>query len=327
MTGAASIANGSCHEYLRLAPSVAARVAGDSSAGLVLRRSWRSGAPCHGTANDTIRESWLTWKLGEMGIAPRVHAMWLTPLHSFLFVIVEAYTMTLEELVLEAAPSSSLRDSPITHTAAAAATASAAAADLGGVQAQLESHWGRVARLGVLLTDIKMRNQVVRRAAAPVGPATGAVSWGASWEVRLVDFEVDHGLAAVDPLELPPELPQSASCLELIMLTISAGTFACKHRLRASAPRLRELARSSPTCAARLDRTTDERHGDKASRSASLRPSALWERIDLLLDRLDFFFADYHGPSKSNATNHLEAMRAARRGSAHLADRHMKQKK
>ena len=86
------------------------------------------------------------------------------------------------------------------------------------------------------------------------------------------------------------------------MLTISAGTFACKHRLRASAPRLRELARSSPTCAARLDRTTDERHGDKASRSASLRPSALWERIDLLLDRLDFFFADDHGPSKSNAT-------------------------
>ena len=115
MTGAASIANGSCHEYLRLAPSVAARVAGDSSAGLVLRRSWRSGAPCHGTANDTIRESWLTWKLGEMGIAPRVHAIWLTPLHSFLFVIVEAYTMTLEELVLEAAPSSSLRERLSNH--------------------------------------------------------------------------------------------------------------------------------------------------------------------------------------------------------------------
>ena len=105
---------------------------------------------------------------------------------------------------------------------------------LPGVEQQLYQHFVAVARLGILVSDVKPKNQVVRQR------VDGA------WEVRLIDFTTSSGYA----MEVSAWYPE---CLSLSMLTLSAGQIACCYHRRAFASELALFSRRAPQCAETLN--------------------------------------------------------------------------
>jgi hypothetical protein len=190
---------------------------------LVLRapRSDANFVHCPWTLDELILEGYITCKLAHAAVAPHVHRIWITwreptqrqpgygSAFPMLHVLSDAYNMSLAEALEQGLA-------------------------LPGVEQQLYQHFVAVARLGILLSDVKPKNQVVRQR------VDGA------WEVRLIDFTTSSGYA----MEVSGWHPE---CLSLSMLTLSAGQIACCYHRRAFASELALLARRAPQCAETLN--------------------------------------------------------------------------
>jgi hypothetical protein len=145
------------------------------------------------------------------------------------------------------------------------------------VENALQRHVEAAAAAGLLLTDVKPPNVLVR--APPAGPGGNS---GEEVGVALVDFDPPHAMLA-------PSL--AADCRALAMLTLLAARLACDLGRRAFARRIAELRASSAHCAGLLDTLPPQRarrprpHGDDSFTLPAESEAGAWRWVRYAAER------------------------------------------